>query len=347
MEIKNREIISYFSLDKNKEVSGVNFDGLRHINVNFEGQSTKKVYYDLNKTDVEFYDYSRAELSHGERAFKWLLQGLLLAKPSVLKPGETRLSAEFVFSNGVGKKLLASPADDQSITLRATKYKGTIYLVRVNPAEPRNSYGQMCTVWGEEFENKVTSGTKHKEFRVLLKYDLGDKHIIQSYKVDAVDHNKFDKDFKNLSDFVEILTSKDKFGGLSRYKARGIWAQNYLVGVPKLVCGMRSEKGIVHTLKSLRVADLPMDFTSLTRKSPGELVRIMDQTLEAIKTRVKVDDYKLCYEIKVRRGSVVSCTETSEALLTEDFVEGMFGKGAEEPSAFDLKDIKESLKEVA
>ena len=110
----------------------------------------------------------------------------------------------------------------------------------------------------------LLSGTKNREFRVLLKYEMGDKKILGSCKLDAVDQDKFDEDFKDLEGFVELMTTHEKYHGkMHRNKARDMWAQNYLVGVPRLVCGYRTNNGVVRTIKCFQMNDLRVQFNSL------------------------------------------------------------------------------------
>ena len=35
------------------------------------------------------------------------------------------------------------------------------------------------------------------------------------------------------------------------------WGQSYLVGIPTIVCGFRDNEGVVHSLKTFNVENLP------------------------------------------------------------------------------------------
>ena len=37
------------------------------------------------------------------------------------------------------------------------------------------------------------------------------------------------------------------------------WAQSFLIGVPKLVCGFRNDDGIIKSLQSFRISDIPKE----------------------------------------------------------------------------------------
>ena len=37
------------------------------------------------------------------------------------------------------------------------------------------------------------------------------------------------------------------------------WAQSFLIGVPKLVCGFRNDDGIIKSLQSFKISDIPKE----------------------------------------------------------------------------------------
>ena len=37
------------------------------------------------------------------------------------------------------------------------------------------------------------------------------------------------------------------------------WAQSFLVGVPKIVCGFRDDDGIIQNLQTFRTIDIPKE----------------------------------------------------------------------------------------
>ena len=46
---------------------------------------------------------------------------------------------------------------------------------------------------------------------------------------------------------------------LIRYKLMKWWAQSFLVGVPKIVCGFRDDDGIIQHLQTFRTIDIPKE----------------------------------------------------------------------------------------
>jgi len=332
MEMKNRRIVGYFSRDERNQITGMDLTALRYIDMGWE-RDGKQVHYDLSKTEVVYGDPNRTK-GKGEPEFEYLLQELLLAKTSILTPGSDAISADLVFPNGVMKYLLVSPVDDRDLVLRAAKYRGTVYLARIDQDFAYTPDHQKYCTWGDEFENIFARGPKNMAFRVMMKSEIGDKKLLGMGSVDAVDSAKFEEGFKDLHNFVDLTTAKDKFMGtqiMSPYKARDLWSQNYLIGVPKVVCGYRNDDGVVHTLKCLRVDVLPR--VAKMSKRPRELVKALSQTLTEITEHVAADDCAASYELRVRRGAVLSCAQSAAPLLTRQYLDGMFGPGLENAEA--------------
>ena len=42
-----------------------------------------------------------------------------------------------------------------------------------------------------------------------------------------------------------------------RFKLIKFWAQSFLVGIPKIVCGFRDDDGIVHRLETYSTKEIP------------------------------------------------------------------------------------------
>lgn len=46
---------------------------------------------------------------------------------------------------------------------------------------------------------------------------------------------------------------------INRYKLMKWWAQSFLVGIPKIVCGFRDDDGIITNLQNFRTVDIPRE----------------------------------------------------------------------------------------
>lgn len=58
------------------------------------------------------------------------------------------------------------------------------------------------------------------------------------------------------------------FCGL-RYKLMKWWAQSFLVGVPKIVCGFRDDDGIVKNMQYFKTSMIPHDSQVITTQLLG------------------------------------------------------------------------------
>ena len=57
-----------------------------------------------------------------------------------------------------------------------------------------------------------------------------------------------------------VITASSFFVILAnRYKLMKWWAQSFLVGVPKIVCGFRDDDGLVKSLQPFKTATIPHD----------------------------------------------------------------------------------------
>ena len=53
------------------------------------------------------------------------------------------------------------------------------------------------------------------------------------------------------------MLPKFLFFFLSRFKMLKWWAQSFLIGIPKIVCGFRTDEGIVERLQVYETQELP------------------------------------------------------------------------------------------
>lgn len=46
---------------------------------------------------------------------------------------------------------------------------------------------------------------------------------------------------------------------ISRFKLMKWWAQSYLVGIPRIICGFRDDEGIVKNLQTFKTVEIPKE----------------------------------------------------------------------------------------
>lgn len=128
----------------------------------------------------------------------------------------------------------------------------------------------MYTYWGHRFEHIVMNSTSDpnetlekrfnepvstwREFGVVFKSKLGGHRLIFGAEVDGLD-----EDGKS---FVELKTSrvlKDPahYSTFYQQKLMTFWAQSFLAGIPKILVGFRSDRGIVKSIEYIKVDEIP------------------------------------------------------------------------------------------
>ncbi|KAH6928353.1 hypothetical protein HPB50_014912 [Hyalomma asiaticum] len=100
------------------------------------------------------------------------------------------------------------------------------------------------------------------------------------------------------------------------------WAQSFLVGIPRVLCGFRDDNGLVGTLEELAVLCLGMEqinasrFVSLTLQgmwSGAVCMNFCNELLSFIKKQTTQDDPEVVYLFQYLPSSrEIVCTHLSE-----------------------------------
>lgn len=127
----------------------------------------------------------------------------------------------------------------------------------------------MFTYWGHRFEHIVMTSTDPtdcldkrskepvntcREFGVVFKSKLGGHRLIFGAEVDGVDEDG--------SSYVELKTGRvlkdtGHYNSFYRQKLMTFWAQSFLAGIPKILMGFRSDRGIVKSIEYINVNEIP------------------------------------------------------------------------------------------
>lgn len=128
----------------------------------------------------------------------------------------------------------------------------------------------MFTYWGHRFEHIVmTSSTDPgdnldkrsrepvntwREFGVVFKSKLGGHRLIFGAEVDGLDEDGFS--------YVELKTGRilkdpNHYTAFYQQKLMTFWAQSFLAGIPKILIGFRSDRGIVKSIEYIDVNEIP------------------------------------------------------------------------------------------
>ena len=135
--------------------------------------------------------------------------------------------------------------------------------------EKRYPKQAMYTYWGHRFEHIVMTSTESKdtlesrakdpvntwrEFGVVFRSKLGGHRLIFGAEVDGLDEDG--------ESYVELKTGrilKDpaQYATFYQQKLMTFWAQSFLAGIPKILIGFRSDRGIVKSIEYIDVNEIP------------------------------------------------------------------------------------------
>lgn len=129
----------------------------------------------------------------------------------------------------------------------------------------------MYTYWGHRFEHMTMSSASNdpndnldnrfkepvntwREFGVIFKSKLGGHRLIFGAEVDGLDENG--------TSYVELKTCrvlKDQIQCSAFYqnKLMSFWAQSFLAGIPKILVGFRSDRGMIKSIEYIDVNEIP------------------------------------------------------------------------------------------
>ncbi|CAD1468557.1 unnamed protein product, partial [Heterotrigona itama] len=140
----------------------------------------------------------------------------------------------------------------------ASKFKGTIYLCCFDTEEKKlmelvkTNYEQKCADWGYKFEQYMLAGKKCE----LVELKTIHQHSISNY------------------------------GPRSKFRNLSWWAQCYLAGIKKIVCGCKNDKGFVTEIKEVKTS-------TFHAKEKEKCKSFCSGFLEQVKTIVR-EDYDKC-----------------------------------------------------
>ena len=181
---------------------------------------------------------------------------------------------DFITWRGVLTQILTTPAlPHQPWTLRAIRHKGTIYLDDVKEANaPTMTVKSRKLVYGGfNFEHLCHgfSGPveNFSEFGVVMRSRLGPHRLILGAEVDGIDES---------GAYVELKTCAEGCESQAWFREERLpryWAQLYLVGIRKIILGLRSPRG---RLVDIKILSVPEGITAILGKSrwrPASLLK--------------------------------------------------------------------------
>ncbi|KAI8992593.1 RAI1 like PD-XK nuclease-domain-containing protein [Pilobolus umbonatus] len=268
-------------------------------------------------------------------------------------------SADFITWRGILAKMLCTPySRREPWELRATRYKGSIYIEEQVTEYKKNMEGKaderqrLMSYWGYRFETLCTvkkppseirkddielrnreteSANTNQQYCVVVKTRLGQSSIIMGAEVDCCLDEKPTNPSGQLQNYIELKTSrvietnKHQYS-FDRYKLLKFWAQSFLVGVPRIMCGFRDDNGQIKHIQKYKTLEIPRMVREKSNTWDASVcLNFADQLLDWIKGVVVVDDPTTTYAIKFEypfNEITASCTHQCNIFLTKRFLVG-------------------------
>lgn len=250
-----------------------------------------------------------------------MLKWVLLNKTQFLIQNQTKqqqgcecLHTDFVCWRGLLTKLLCTPYESRDgWQIAVTRYNDTFYLCefetneRVQQKQRETVKQQEMSYWGFKFEQYLTAKkpgdtpstgrpvNNKSAFCAVVRARLNQHSLVFGGEVDCC------QTCKGETKYVELKTSRDMYHvnqerNFKRFKLIKWWAQSFLIGVPKIVCGFRDDDGVVHRLEEFKTQDIPRYCQDIDNCwNPSVCFNFCDQFLQHIKDTVTTDDPKVSY----------------------------------------------------
>ncbi|KAK7482520.1 hypothetical protein BaRGS_00026231 [Batillaria attramentaria] len=241
--------------------------------------------------------------------------------------GIKSLNTDFLCWRGLLTKLLCTPYENREDWMIAvTKFRGTYYLCEFDTESKKQQKEQttpqqdeMC-YGGWKFEQYVTAdkeGDKpdtsspvnnNEGFCSVVRTRLESHSLVYGGEVDA-----WDPAIRGDGKYLELKTSRimqshRQEQNFKRFKLIKWWAQSFLLGISKIVCGFRDDDGIVHSLQDYQTQQIPSMIKDLHNPwHPNVCFNFLEQFLGFLKHTVTDDDPQLVHLLTWKPRGDVQC----------------------------------------
>ncbi|KAG0176423.1 Dom-3 Z [Apophysomyces sp. BC1034] len=231
---------------------------------------------------------------------------------------------------------------------------GTIFLEEQATDQKRNwennksERQDLMAYWGYKFESLCTASTPKPEdtelqqritdsantnvqYCIVVKTKLGKTSLIMGAEVDCIEGTKPPRNGNPLKHYIELKTSRTMLTNrhqysFERYKLLKFWAQSFLVGVLRVICGFRDEDGRIDSLKTFKTLEIPRKVRGKSAMwNPEVCMNFANDVLEWIRSAIEKDDPAVTYSIVWKEPwheLVLSCEGRTNSFLTQRFLDG-------------------------
>ena len=210
--------------------------------------------------------------------FKWIINHRDKFALQAEDKKSTCLNTDFVAYRGTLTQMMVCPYERfDDLLIHAQKFNGTIYLNMVRSPEKqakddnRDEFLNQLSYGGLHFEEFITKplhppredsfkSDGHDELCCMVRTRLKSHSLVYGAEMDCVDKPGNVEEL-SLSNFIEIKTTRminsDRdYDNWSRKLVKW-WAQSYMIGLSKLVCGYRDDNLVVRKLEKMNIHDFP------------------------------------------------------------------------------------------
>lgn len=339
-------IISHYSVCDEPNGKFICPDDSRFLRVIRLPQRNKNLNIDLTNGYISLADGGGIVCGSREPRLTMLLTHLSREKNRIQFPrdeGDNRpIPFDFVTYRGNLVKIMTIPYEERNdVLLVAQKYKGTIYIAKFSSFSQqqldveRTDRHNMYAYSGFQFEKSITMplhrhrNTKdppkgneyHDHFSCVLTSTLGSHSLLYAGEMDAIDRSNTYPDI-DPNDFIEIKTAaiikNDRNEEYFNRNLKTWWAQCYLSGISRVVCGFRNEQLTVKEIRNLTMNDMVR--SGQNHWNQGNCLNYLNSFLTFVKKTMKdVDDPSLIYEFYWAPGDeVINCYINREPVGDND-----------------------------
>ena len=243
------------------------------------------------------------------------IQNALKHRDSAPDPNLTA-DADFCTWRGIVRDIMCLPFNrDSNLDIMVTKRNGIIYMYTdkqdaqgENQRHAMHMYGgykfetlfTLEKAWDESTREEIESRDKvvvnnKEQYCSVVKTKIGQSTIVMGGEVDCIwDYlpdppEKASMHYAELKTFRQIVTDKDR--EIFSKRLLKTWAQSFLLGVPWVVFGMKSQDLQVQSIVRLATQQMPeYNSRESTQRWNGQLcLNFLGNTLDQIRTKVAED----------------------------------------------------------
>ncbi|KAL2268675.1 hypothetical protein VTJ83DRAFT_3521 [Remersonia thermophila] len=286
------------------------------------------------------------------------LDSLLATIQSYEQQKGEAIDAHIVTWRGMLTKIMAAPYDGDAFEMNATLYRGSIFIEenhafkqqkqqQENNRPRRNGFSSsLMSFWGYKFEtlstlprpwgeisrdyieNRDNEVVNNKEqYCSVVRTGFGNSIVCIGGEVDAIWDAKPENPGEPIN-WVELKTSAEIREARDQVnfdrKLMKYWIQSFLLGVPKIIVGFRTQKGILTRIEELQTMNIPKEVQHRRLVSWDGNVCIKFTSLFLDWLRANITDEGVWRIRRAHRSNVIELFRVEEVghgnIITDDFM---------------------------